>query len=189
MPVRGACDSSTALATQDTGACALNAAPPGTGARASNAAPLSYAIIQATGVCASGAAPLSLGTGARTPSAAPPSHGPCSSQTAAPARRSFQRGCLNPLPPGHAVAVGSRCGKADTGPPRSRVQLDSAFPRNSNGRSTLIPVKEESTRRGTSSPFPSSPTGRKLSPAGTLLPPTRAPLLKTSTGPSGPVAP
>ena len=31
-----------------------------------------------------------------------------------------------------------RCGKADTDPPRSRVQLNSAFPRSSCGRSTLF---------------------------------------------------
>ena len=45
-----------------------------------------------------------------------------------------------------AVAVGLRCGKADIEAPRSMVKLDSAFPRNSGGRSTLFPVKEESTK-------------------------------------------
>ena len=59
---------------------------------------LSYGVIQATGACAPGAAPLSLGTGGRAPSAAPPSHAPRSSQTAAPARRSYQRGCPTPPP-------------------------------------------------------------------------------------------
>ena len=97
----------------------------------------------ATGVCAS---PLSLGRRACAPSAAPPNHEPRSSQPAAPARRSFQRGCPTPPPPYHAVAVGLRCGKADTEAPRSRMKLDSAFPRNSGGRSTLFPAKEEWTR-------------------------------------------
>ena len=69
----------------------LSAAPSVTEARASGAAPLSYGIIQATGACASGSAPLSLDTGACALSAAPLSHAPRSSQTAAPARRSFQR--------------------------------------------------------------------------------------------------
>ena len=90
------------------------------------------------GACASGTAPLNLGTGARAPSAASPSHVPSSSQTAAPARRSYQQGCPTLPPPGHAMAVGLKCGKADTETPRSWVQLDSAFPRNSGGRSTLF---------------------------------------------------
>ena len=89
-----------------------------------------------------GFAPLSLGTAAHAPSAASPSHAPRSSQTAAPARRSYQRGCPTPPPLGHAVAVGLRCGKADAETPRSRVKLDSAFFRNSGGRSILFPVKE-----------------------------------------------
>ena len=40
------------------------------------------------------------------------------------------------------MAVGLRCGKADTDTPRSRAQLDSAFPHYSGGRSTLVSVKE-----------------------------------------------
>ena len=104
----------------------------------------------------------------------PLSHAPHSSQTAAPARRSFWRECPTPPPPDHVVAVGLRCWKADIEAPRSKVKLDSAFPRNSGGRSTLFPIKEESTRLATSSPFPSRPTGRKPSPVGTLLSPTRA---------------
>ena len=143
-----------------------------------------YGIIQATGACASGSAPLSLDTGACALSAAPLSHAPRSSQTAAPERRSFQRGCPTPPPPGHAVAVGLRCGKADTETPGSRVQHDSAFPRNSGGRSTFF-----MSRLATSCPFPSRPTERKPSPVGTLLPLTRAPLLKASTGSAGPLSP
>ena len=138
--------SSAAPLSQGTGTCALSAAPPPAGARASSATPLSYGIIQTTGTCTSVVAPLSPGPGARAPSAAPPSRVPRSSQTAAPARRSFQRGCPTPPPPYHAVAVGLRCGKADTEAPRSRMKLDSAFPRNSGGRSTLFPAKEEWTR-------------------------------------------
>ena len=38
----------------------------------------------------------------------------------------------------HAVAVGLRCGKADTEAMRSRVKLGSAFPRNSGGHSTFF---------------------------------------------------
>ena len=83
-----------------------------------------------------GFAPLSLGTAAHAPSAASPSHAPRSSQTAAPARRSYQRGCPTPPPPGHAVAAGLRCGEAEA--PRSRVKLDSAFPRNSGRRYTFF---------------------------------------------------
>ena len=100
-------------------------APPATRAGASSAASLSHGIVQATGACASGAARLSQGTGACSPSTAPPSHAPRSSKTAAPARRFFQQGCsLRPLP-GHVMAVGLRCGKADTETLRSRLQLDS----------------------------------------------------------------
>ena len=73
--------------------------------------------------------------------------------------------------------------------PRSRVKLDSAFPRNSGRRFTLFPVKEGSTRLAASSPFPSRLAGRKPSPVGTLLPPTRAPILKASTGSAGPLSP
>ena len=80
--------------------------------------------------------------GARAPSAAPPSHAQRSSQPAAPARLSFQRGCPTPPPPGHAVAVNLRFGKADTEAPGSMVKLDSAFPGNSGGRYPLFPVKE-----------------------------------------------
>ena len=174
MPATGACASSAAPLSQGTGACALSAAPSATGARASGAAPLSYGIIQATGACASSAAPLGLGTVACAPGAAPASHAPRSSQTVAPARRSYQRGCLTPPPPGHAVAVGLRCGKADTEAPRSRVKLDLAFPRTSGGRSTLFPVKEEPTRLATSSPFPSRSAGRKPPPVDNLVPPPEA---------------
>ena len=203
MPATGACASSAtplsqgtgaralsaAPLSQGTGACAISAVPPATGARASGAAPLSYGTIQATGACASGGARLSLGTGACAPSTAPPSHAPHSSQTAAPARRSFQQGCSTPPPPGHAVAVGLRRGKADAEAPRSSVKLDSAFPRNSGGRSTLFPVEEEPTRLATSSPFPRRSAGRKPFPVDNLVPPTGGPLLKASTGSAGPVSP
>ena len=159
-----------------------------TGAHASSATPLSYGIIQTTGTCASGTAPLSLGKGARAPSTTPPSHAPRSSQTTAPARRSFQRECPSP-PPCHAVAVGFRRGKAGTEAPRATVKLDSVFLRNSGGRSTLFPIEEESARSAASSPFLSRPTGRKPSPVGTLLPPTGAPVLKASFGSAGPLSP
>ena len=117
--------------------------------------------------------PLSLGTEASAQSTAPQSHAPRSSQTAAPARLSLQRGCPTP-PPDHAVAVGLSCGKADTEAPRSRVQLDSAFPRKSGGRSTLFRAKEEPTGLATSSPFPSRSAGRKPPPVDNLVPPPEA---------------
>ena len=54
-------------------------------------------------------------------------------------RRFFQRGCPPPPPPGHAVTVGLRYGKANTeAPRRPRLKIDSAFPRNHGGRSTLF---------------------------------------------------
>ena len=127
------------------------------GARASSAAPLSYAIIQTTGACASDAALLSLGRGTRAPSAAPPKHTPRSIQITAPAHLSFKQGCPAPPPPGDTVSVVLRCGKDGTENPRSCVQLDSAFPGNSGGLSTLSPVKDKATRLLTSSPFPSRP--------------------------------
>ena len=100
--------------------------------------------------------------GPRAPSAPPSRHAPRSGQTAAPAGRCFQRGCPTSPPSRHAVAVGLWCGKANTETPRSRVQLHSAFPRSSGGRSTIFPFKEESTRIATSPPFPSRPTGLSL---------------------------
>ena len=176
-PATGAYALSAALLSQGTGDRALSAARPATGARASSAAPLTYGIIQATRVYASCAAPLSLSTGARaSTSAAPLSHAPRNSKTAAPARRSFRRR-FPPLPhPGHAVAVGFRCGKADTETATSRLQLDSAFSRNSGGLFTPFLIKEELIRLTTSSPFPSRSTGKKPSPVGPL-----SPFLKAST--------
>ena len=115
------------------------------------------------------------------------SHAPRSYKSAAPARRFVQQGCAATPPPGHAALVGLRCWKADTETPRARLQLDSAFPRSSGGRSNLFPVMEESTRTATSSPFLSMSTGSKPSPVGTLLAPARALLLKASTGSAGPI--
>ena len=69
------------------------------------------------------------------------------------------------------------------------MKLDLAFPRNSDGRSTLFPVEEEPTRLVTSSPFPNRPVGRKPSPVDHLLPPTGGPLLKAATGSAGPLSP
>ena len=77
---------------------------------------------------------------------------------------------------------------ADTKTPRSRVQLCSAFPLHSSGRSTLFPVKEESTVLAPSSPFSSRSAGRTPSPVDILLTPTRAPLLKASTGSGCPLS-
>ena len=69
------------------------------------------------------------------------------------------------------------------------MKLDSAFPREGGGRSTLFPVKEEATRLATSFPFPSMSAGRKPPPVNNLVPPTRGPLLKASTGSAGPLSP
>ena len=70
--------------------------------------------------------------------AALPNHALRSTTSVEPSRRSFQRRCLPPSPPGHAVAVGLRCSKANTKNPRSSLKLDSASPRNNGGRSTLF---------------------------------------------------
>ena len=70
--------------------------------------------------------------------------------------------------------------------PRSLARLDPVFPRDSRGRSILFPIKEESSRLATSSPFSKRPNGKEPSRVGLLLPTTRAPLLKTSTGSASP---
>ena len=124
MPATEACALSAAPLSHGSGAFALDAAPSASGARASGAAPLRYGINQAAGAWAWGVAHLSLGTGTHAPSTAPPNHAPRRSQTAAPARRSFQREIPAPPTPGHAVVIGFRCGKADTESPRCRVKLD-----------------------------------------------------------------
>ena len=59
------------------------------------------------------------------------------------------------------------------------------FPRDSSGRSSLFPIKEESV---TSSPFSKRPNGKEPSRVGLLLPLTRAPLPKTPTGSAGPAS-
>ena len=82
-----------------------------------------------------------------------------------------------------------RCGTADTDAPRYRVKPDSAFPRNSGGRSTRFPVMEEPTRLATLPPFSSRPTGRKPSLVDNLLPLTGTPLLKASAASAGPIPP
>ena len=63
--------------------------------------------------------------------------------------------------------------------------LESAFPRNSGGRSTLFPVKEEPTRLATSPPFPSRSAGGKPYPVDNLVPPTGGPHFEASTGSAG----
>ena len=141
-----------------------------------------------SGARASNAAPLTLGTRAGEINAPLPNHAPHGTTRVAPSRRSFQRECPLLSPPGHAVAVGLRCGKANTETPRSRLKLDSAFPRNNDGCPILFPIEEESTRLATSSPFPTRSTGRKPSPVDPLLPPTGAPFLKSSTGSAGPLS-
>ena len=136
----------------------------------------------ASGVRALNASPLSLSMRAGVSNAALPNHAPRSTKSVAPARRFIQRGDSSSSSPGHAVAVGLRCGKADTETPRSQLKLDFAFPRNNGGRSTLFPGKEESTRLVVSPSFPTRSTGRKPSPVDHLLPLTPAPFLKSATG-------
>ena len=75
-----------------------------------------------------------------------------------------------------------RCGKAKTKTPRSFVRLDLVFSRDSSERSVPFPIKEESTRLATSSPFSKRPTRKEPFQVGLLLPPTRAPLTKKPTG-------
>ena len=92
------------------------------------------------------------------------------------------------LLPDHVVAVGLRCGKAKSKTPRHFARLDPVFPRDSSGCSIPFPIKEESTRLATSSPFSKMPNGQEPSGVGLLLLPTRAPLMKTPTRSAGPVS-
>ena len=56
------------------------------------------------------------------------------------------------------------------------------FTGDSSGRSILFPIKEESSRLATSFPFSKRANGEELPRVGPMLPPTRAPLMKTPTG-------
>ena len=90
-----------------------------------------------------------------------------------------------PLPSDHEVAVGLKCGKANTITRRSFAGLDPVFPRDCNGRSIVFHVKEELTRLATSSTFSKRAIGKESSRVGIMLPPTRAPFLKTPSGSAG----
>ena len=79
-------------------------------------------------------------------------------------------------------------GKADTEIPRSRLKLDAAFPRNNGDCFIILYIDKESTIRATSSPFPTRSAERKPSAVDTLLPPTRAPFIKSFTGSAGPLS-
>ena len=104
------------------------------GTRAHSAVPLSRGINSATRVRVSNTAPLNHGKGAGASRATPPSHASRSSEAAVTARRPPKRTC-SPSPlsdqvvavglrcgkansktllPGHEMAVGLRCGKANT---------------------------------------------------------------------------
>ena len=91
------------------------------------------------------------------------------------------------LLPDHEVAFGLRCGKANTKTPRSLAWIDPVFPRDISGRSILFRIKEESSRLSTSFPFSKRSNEKEPSRVGHMLPPTRAPLMKTPTGSAGPV--
>ena len=54
------------------------------------------------------------------------------------------------------------------------------------GALSFSPIKEESTRLATSFPFSKRPNGKEPSQVGLMLPPNRAPLMKTPTGSAGP---
>ena len=79
-----------------------------------------------------------------------------------------------------------RCGNANTKTPRSLARLDPVFPRDGSGRPILFPIKEESSRLATSSPFSKRANGKEPPRVGPMLPPTRAPLLKTPIGATSP---
>ena len=85
-----------------------------TGTRANSAVPLSRGINSATGGRVSNAAPLNHGRGACASGAASPSHASRSNEDAATARRLPSRTC-SPFPRSDlVVAVGLRCGKANS---------------------------------------------------------------------------
>ena len=59
------------------------------------------------------------------------------------------------------------------------------FPRDSSGCSISFPIKEESSRLSTSFPFSKRANGKELRRVGHMLPPIRAPLMKTPTRSAG----
>ena len=71
----------------------------------------------------------------------------------------------------HEVAVGLRCGKANTKTPRYFARLDPVFVRDSSERSILLSIKEELTRLATSSLFSKRPNGIEPSRVEFSLPP------------------
>ena len=71
--------------------------------------------------------------------------------------------------PGHAVAVSFRCGKTDTEFPRSKVKLDSAFLRNSGGRSSPFSGHGRVNKSSYVVPLPKQAYGGKSSPVGTFV--------------------
>lgn len=147
----------------------FHCAVPATGAHASKAVPLSHGSTPVTGSRASSAAPVSHGTEARASSTAPFSHVARSTKAVAPACRTFQWGCLPSARSGYAVAIGFRCEIPVTETPRSLLALDSTFPRNGGGRSTLFPVREEAASLNASSTSSRRYTVKKPSPVGIVL--------------------
>ena len=121
------------------------------GTRANIAVPLSRGINSVTGGRVSNAAPLNHGTCASR--AAPLSHASLSNEDAATARRPPRRTCSPSPRSDQVVAVGLRCGKANTKTPRSLARLDPVFTRDSSGRSShqggvveisyLVPLLQE----------------------------------------------
>ena len=177
-----------------------------TGTYAHSAVPLSRGINSVTAGRVSNATPLNYGTESCSSRAAPPSHASRNNEAAATARRPLKRTCSssplsdkvvavglrcgkansNTLLPGHELAVGLSCGKANTKTPRSLPRLDPVFTRQSSGRFALFPSKVESSRLATLFPFSKRVNGKEPPRVGPRLPPTRAPLMKTPRGSVGP---
>ena len=137
------------------------------------------------GARAANAAPLNHDTGACT-SHSPPRHASRSKKTAATTRRPHTRAGSSPLHPDREAAIGLRYGKANPNTPRSFTRFDPVSPRNSSGRSTLFPIKEEPTSLATSSLSSERASGNEPPRARNLFPLARAPLTKTPTGSTGP---
>ena len=78
-----------------------------------------------------------------------PGHAPRSNIAAVTARRLYTQMFLSSPLLDQAVAVGLRCGKANTKAPRSFARLDPVFACDSSGRSVNCTTKEESTKLAT----------------------------------------
>ena len=146
--------------------------------------PLAAAQNSSMGARAPNAAPFNHGTGA-CDSHAPPRHAPRSKRAAVTTRRPHTRAGSSPLPPDREEAVGLRRGKANPKTPTFFARFDPVFPRDSSGRSILVPIKEESTSLATSPLSSKRTNGHEPPRARSIFPPARAPLKKTPTRSTG----